>query len=445
MDRIIESMYDFNENIVNTVLDFKTIDEIKKRIADSIFVAYGAMNAEPVRISKISLLPSCGNLNSTIYFTMDKASSDIASYLNGCMTRYIDYNDTYLSKEALHPSDNIPPILAVGEAEGSNGSDIIKGIAMAYQVVGAFSDASSIRDRGWDHVTYISISSAAGIGSMMNLDIERFSHLISLAINNNISLRQTRVGELSMWKGCTVANAGRNSIFAYLIAKNGFTGPQPIFTGERGFFRQVSGDLTLNFEKNRIIRTMIKHFPVEYHAMSAVEVALKLKNEIEGEIESIEVETFQVAYDIIVKDPEKWAPKTKETADHSMPYIIAYTLTYGAPRPESYYEPFISDNNILSLMKKMKFKVTDEFNRMYPEFLPCKIKIKTNKGEWVEEVDVPLGHFRNPYSWENLKEKGFRISKNDDFVNSVISIVRDFEAHDAHELLEVIGNASAGK
>jgi len=249
MDRIIESMYDFNQNIVNTVLDFKTIDEIKKRIADSIFVAYGAMNAEPVRISKISLLPSCGNLNSTIYFTMDKASSDIASYLNGCMTRYIDYNDTYLSKEALHPSDNIPPILAVGEAEGSNGSDIIKGIAMAYQVVGAFSDASSIRDRGWDHVTYISISSAAGIGSMMNLDIEKFSHLISLAINNNISLRQTRVGELSMWKGCTVANAGRNSIFAYLIAKNGFTGPQPIFTGERGFFRQVSGDLTLNFEK----------------------------------------------------------------------------------------------------------------------------------------------------------------------------------------------------
>lgn len=445
MDRIVELIYDAGKNLRTNILDFKTIDELKKRIADSIFVAYGARSAEPVEISKNSLLPSCGKLNSSIYFSSQKASSDIASYLNGCMTRYIDYNDTYLSKEALHPSDNIPPILAVAEAENVSGSDIISGIAMAYQVVGAFSDASSIRDRGWDHVTYISLSSAAGIGMMMDLNLERFSHLISLGINNNISLRQTRVGELSMWKGCTVANAGRNSIFAYLLSKNGFTGPQPIFTGERGFLRQVTGNITLNLEKNRILKTMIKNYPVEYHAMSSVEVALKLKSEIEGEIESIEVETFQVAYDIIIKDPEKLEPKTKETADHSMPYIIAYTLKYGAPKPESYYEPFLSDKEILNLIKKMKFTVTTEFNNMYPEFLPCKITIKTNKGTWTEEVDVPLGHFRNPYNWDNVMEKGFRLTRDENFVKEIVELVKNFEAHDAKELLEVTNHAPSGK
>lgn len=441
MDRVIELIYEANENLRKTILDFKTIDELKKRIVDAIFVAYGAKNANPVAISKKSLLPSCGNINSTIFFEKEKASSDIAAYINGCMTRYLDYNDTYLSKEALHPSDNIPPILAIAQAEGVSGSDLISGIGMAYQIVGAFSDAVSIRDRGWDHVTYISISSATGIGSMLEFDIEKFSHLLSLSINNNISLRQTRVGELSMWKGCTVANAGRNSIFAYLLSKNGFTGPQPIFTGERGFLKQVTGEISLDLEKNRILKSMIKNFPVEYHAMSAVEVALKLKDQIQGTIESIEVETFKVAYDIIVKDPEKWKPMTKETADHSMPYIIAYTLNYGAPKPEAYYEPFLSDNNILSLLKKMKFKVNDEFNSLYPEFLPCRISIKTDKGAWMEEVDIPLGHFRNPYSWDDLREKGFRIIKNDDFIKDLIDLIRNFESHESGEILEVISHA----
>lgn len=445
MDEIVQLIYNSKEKLRNEILDFKTIDELKKRIADSIFVAYGAINADPVIISKNSLLPSCGKMISSIYFESQKASVDVASYINGCMTRYIDYNDTYLSREALHPSDNIPPILAIGEAENIDGSDIIYGIAMAYQVVGAFSDAVSIREKGWDHVTYISISSAAGIGAMMNLEIEKFSHLISLGLNNNISLRQTRVGELSMWKGCTVANAGRNSVFAYLLSKNGFTGPQPIFTGERGFFKQVTGEINLDLNKNRIVRTMIKNFPVEYHAMSAVEAALKLRDQIDGEIETIEVETFKVAYDIIVKDPEKLEPKTKETADHSMPYIIAYTLKYGAPKPESYYEPFLNDKEILSLIKKMKFTVNEDFNKMYPEFLPCRITINTKKGTWTEEVDVPLGHFRNPYKWDNVKEKGFRITKNDDFVNEVIEISRNFEGHDSKELMEVLKDASSRK
>jgi len=171
----------------------------------------------------------------------------------------------------------------------------------------------SIRDRGWDHVTYISISSASGLGTLLSLSKEKFVNALSLAINNNISLRQTRAGELSMWKGCTAANASRNSVFAVLLASKGFTGPSPIFEGEMGFFNQITGKINPDFRENRIVKTMIKRFPVEYHAMSAVEAALQIREEIgREEIREVEVETFSVAHKIIVKDPEKLRPRQRK-------------------------------------------------------------------------------------------------------------------------------------
>ncbi|HLH86667.1 MAG TPA: MmgE/PrpD family protein, partial [Thermoplasmataceae archaeon] len=380
--QIIEHSREVSEN--NPVPE--SIDEMKKRIADSLITSYGAKDAEPVKIMSKALLPSSGRLNSPIYFTRNSASVDISSLINGTMTRYLDYNDTYLSKEALHPSDNIPPMLALGYSKDMTGMDVIKSSMVAYDIAAGFSDACSIRDRGWDHVTYISISSAAGLSTLLDLDERKFEHCLNLAINNNISMRQTRAGELSMWKGATAANACRNSVMAAELASEGFTGPSPIFSGEMGFFRQVSGEIFPVFKSNSVLRTMIKNYPVEYHAMSAAEVAVELKGRIEGDIESIEIETFRVAHQIIIKDPEKWRPKTRETADHSMPYIIAYALRYGAPNPDSYSEKYLNDPGILAHMGKMHFKVTERFNAMYPEYLPVKISVKTSKQKIEKEL-----------------------------------------------------------
>ncbi|MEM0115784.1 MAG: MmgE/PrpD family protein [Thermoplasmata archaeon] len=420
-------------------------EEIKKRVVDSLFVSYGAKDSEPLKIATKMLLPSRGKLNSRIYFSNRKASVDVATFINGCMTRFLDYNDTYLSKEALHPSDNIPPLISMGSSKDLDGESLIKSIYVSYQILGALADAVSIRDRGWDHVTYISISSAAGLAALLDLDDKKFIHTLNLAINNNISLRQTRAGELSMWKGCTAGNAARNSVFAVLLAMGGFTGPGPIFEGEMGFFKQISGEFDLDLTKERVLRTMIKNYPVEYHAMSAVESALILRKKIKGTIKRINITTFDVAYKIIVKDPEKLRPKTKETADHSLPYIIAYTLNYGEPNLESYDRKFLTDEKILSLIDKMSFKVSDEYNKMYPEYLPVKIEIITTEGNFSEECKVPKGHFRNPFSWEDLNEKGLKIIKDEDLVNSIMNAGKTLDKITINELLDVVTNVNSKK
>lgn len=441
MDRIVNSIIHHAQEVGGKSLELRVIDEIKKRVADSIITSYGAMNAPPVVIGKKALLPSSGKLNSPVYFTGREASVEASTFINGSMTRYLDYNDTYLSKEALHPSDNIPPILAFGYAMEMNGEEVSKAASMAYDVVGALSDAVSIRDRGWDHVTYISISSAAGLGLLLGFDEKKYENLLNLAINNNISLRQTRAGELSMWKGCTAADASRNSVFAALLAMEGFTGPSPIFEGEMGFFKQVSGDFDLNIAHGKVLRTMIKNFPVEYHAMSAAEVALNLREKIRGEIRSVHVETFEVAHQIIIKDPEKLRPKTRETADHSMPYIVAYTLKYGAPKPTSYDDIHLRDSEVLKLIDASKYEVTQRFNEMYPENLPVKIQVKTDQGVYEEEMDVPKGHFRKPYSWDDLEKKGSSVMGEDN-ARILIDFMRNFEGRQVRELFEVISNVN---
>ena len=434
-----EQIFQYCSGIDDLLKDSATKEELKKRIVDSLFVSYGARNSDAVTKSKSGLLPSSGRKNAPIYYDKRRASVDVATYLNGCMTRYLDYNDTYLSKEALHPSDNVPPILSYAYTLDAGGLEVIRALAASYQVVGAFADAFSIRDRGWDHVTYISISSAAGLGVLNNFEKSRFINNLNLAINNNISLRQTRAGELSMWKGCTAANAARNSVFATLLASEGFTGPSPIFEGEMGFFKQITGNIEVDLERNRVVRTMIKNFPVEYHAMSAIEAALSIKDQMNGEkIRSVNVDTFSVAHKIIVKDPEKLRPKTKETADHSLPYMIAYTLLYGAPDTSSFEPRYLNDKAILSVIDATRFEVTKEFDSMYPEFLPVRITVKTESSEYEKEVTVPKGHFRNPYDWKDLENKGRRLIGDQEKVREIIEIGKKFESTSVRRLFEVV-------
>ena len=441
MDTALDAMYYHMEELRQKGVSERSNDEMKKRIADSIITAYGAMDAPPVRIAKASLLPSSGKNNSPVYFTGSLAPADLATFINGTMTRYLDYNDTYLSKEAMHPSDNIPPLLSIAYSLDLNGSDVIRAANMSYDVAANMSDEVSIRDRGWDHVTYISVSSAAGLAMLMDLDRNRFEHAISLSLNNSISMRQTRSGELSMWKGATTANACRNSVFGSILARDGFTGPSPEFSGEMGFFRQVSGPMTIKPKKDAVLKTMIKNYPVEYHAMSAAEVASSIHEELKGDIRSVKVETFRVAYDIIIKDPEKLRPKTRETADHSMPYIVAFSLMHGDPRPDSYDDRYLKDQKILGIVDHSEYTVTERFNRMYPEYLPVKMVVETTSGKYEREIEVPKGHHRKPYTWDDLREKGKKIM-GDDNSRILIESVRSMEKRSIHELMEVISDVN---
>ena len=395
----------------------KVVREVKRRIIDSFAVMMGAYRATPPSIARrVALLSKSDEYGATVFGTEWRAPVDHASFANGCLVRYLDFNDTYLSKEALHPSDTIPAMIAVGEAERADGRKVIEGIVASYEIACRLADASSIRARGWDHVTYIAIAAAAGAGKIMGLTREKLTHAINLATVANVAMRQTRAGELSMWKGCAAANAARNGVFAALLAKHGMTGPAPIFEGEMGFWKQVSGEFTIDRlggvedEPYKVLETSIKYYPVEYHAMSAVDAALKIREKLGGfnvdEVESISIKTFTVCYNIIVKDPEKWDPKTRETADHSLPYIVAAALLDGRVWLETFEEKRILDPEIRRVISKMRIEIDPDHDREYPRGIPNTIRVTLKDGRSIEErVTYPKGHFLNPVSDEELESK----------------------------------------
>jgi len=156
------------------------------------------------------------------------------------MIRYLDYNDGYTSKESGHPSDAIAAVLSPAEVVHADGKAVLTAIVLAYEVFCRLCDAVCVRDHGFDHVTLGVLASAMGAAKIMGLSREHTAQALNLALAPNLALYQTRIGDVSLWKGCAFANASRNAVFAVQLAAMGMTGPAPVFAGAGGFFRALS-------------------------------------------------------------------------------------------------------------------------------------------------------------------------------------------------------------
>lgn len=389
-----------------------TVHEVKRRFIDSFATAVGAMGADAYAIAKRCALrvlskPDAGLIGG------GRSSAEWATFVNGLLIRYLDYNDTYLSLEPAHPSDNLAAVLSVGEIAGANGKDMITAAVLAYEIQCRFCDAASLRKHGWDHVTYGAISSCMAACKLLKLDAKKTIHAIGIGGVCNTALRQTRSGELSMWKGCAFANAARNGVFAALLAAEGMTGPAPIFEGDLGFMKLLTGPFEIerlggDREPFMINATYIKFWPAEYHSQSAIDAALHLRKEVKdfSLIQSIDIHTFDAAVDIIGKDPEKWRPQTRETADHSLPYCTAVALVDGEVTDKQFDTKRFTDERLLGIVAKVKVHRDKELSARYPRGIPNRITVTMADGRTiVREVEFPRGHAHNPMTDDEVEQK----------------------------------------
>ncbi|MGI0090561.1 MAG: MmgE/PrpD family protein [Nitrososphaerales archaeon] len=393
----------------------ETIQETKKRIIDGVGCAIGAFNAEPVVIARKLAYNIRVSNGSLILGTRKRAPPDIATFVNGLMVRYFDFNDTYLSKEPAHPSDNIGECISVASSEKASGRDLLLSVILAYEIQCRLCDAADLRHRGWDHVCYGLVSSAIASGILMRQNQEKITQAVNIALNSHIAMRQVRAGELSMWKGCSFSNAARNGVFSAVLARSGMTGPSPIFEGEMGFFNQVSGRFDLNIDdfggrkgSFRIDETYLKYFPAEIHSQTSIWAALEVRKKIEdlSKIDSIEIDSHEAGYTILGNDQAKWNPTNKETADHSLPYIVGMALLEGKIDNTTYSPKKMKDPRIQALLKKTTVKEDKELTKMYPEAVPNRVTVKLSTGETIsEQVDYHKGHPKNPMSKEDIENK----------------------------------------
>lgn len=394
------------------------IHETKRRFIDSLGTALGAFKAKPAVIARqIALALPFPIRGSVVLGTTHRTTPDMATFANGTHVRYLDFNDTYLSKEPAHPSDNIPAALAVAQAAGRSGKDLILATVVAYEIQCRLCDAASLRAHGWDHVTYGAFSAGLAAGKLWGLKPEQLVHTQGLAGVCNIATRQTRTGQISMWKACAFSNAARNAVFAANLARQGFTGPHEIFEGPRGVFKQLTGgrfNVRLGSKSSgyMINKTYIKFWPAEYHAQSSIDAALQIRKQFMSDgytwkdMDRLDMESFEAAVSIIGSEKEKWRPTSRETADHSMGYMTVAALIDGDVTRATFEPRHFTNKKYLDLLDRTSIKEAADLNPGYPDGIPNRLKLRMKDGKvYKKTVKYPRGHAGNPMTDAEVEEK----------------------------------------
>jgi 2-methylcitrate dehydratase len=394
-------------------LDPATIERVKVHLIDSLGCGVAALDDRAVRICREIALPVAGS--STIIGTNHRTTPDLAAFANGAAVRYLDFNDTYVGRFAIHPSDNIAACLAVAEAERASPQELITSIVIAYEVNCRLTDALDISARGWDPPVFGLPAVALAAGRLMKLTSEQLTHAVGLAINDHIPLGLTRAGDLSEWKGIAVAEAGRNAVFAARLARAGLTGPAPIFEGRSGFFQQITG--AANIDVNgfgggdkpfRIHQCSLKPYPAVIYTQTAIVAALEVAKEVGSlnRIAAVEIATSRRGYERTGSEPEKWDPKTRETADHSLAYITARAMFDGDITSESFVEQKFRDPAVLAFMQKIKVVEDPALTARTGGAVPTRVTATLSDGQRItREVDHAPGFAARPMNRSEVERK----------------------------------------
>lgn len=412
MDATTSRLVDFAARAKYSDLPPEAVHECKRRLIDTLACGVGAYD-EPLCVKARAVAQRYASTTSaaSVLGCGWKAMPEAATFANGVMTRFLDMTDTYLSKTPGHPSDVIPGILAVGEAVHADGASVINAITLAYDTYCTFCESVDIHTKGWDQPVCVGLATVTGVGKLLGLNREQMGNAVALTMAPNMALLNTRRGELSHWKGCAAANGARNAVFAAYLAQDNLTGPSEVFEGKYGIWDHV-GRFDWEFSvgagaPHRVTQTRMKCFPIVYHAQSAAWAGLDIRTRLRlPDISEIRVETYEQAVRMNGTDPSRWAPKTHETADHSLPYILAIALIDGAITSQSFMEKRLTDPAVLGLMGKMKILEDAEMTAQYPEAAPCRLTIRLKTGEEiVSEIRNPKGDASNPMQDKEIEKK----------------------------------------
>jgi 2-methylcitrate dehydratase len=409
MDRITKQIAGFASALRFEDLSAETVHAATQRLIDSLGCGLGAHDCAPAQIGrKLARGQSAGRWPGRVLFHGDVLPPDAAAFVNTAMIRNFDFNDRY---PGGHPSDALGALLALATATPTDGKRLLTAMVVSYEIFARLADSAQLSRRGWDQGFGITLSAAAGICHYLGLPIKAAADAVGIAATSAVPLRVTRSGELTSWKNVATAYASRNGVFAALLAAEGQEGPGNAFEGRHGLFDNVTGPFELEpfpteGGRSLVPRVSTKYWPVEANAQPVVWAALKLRETIApADVAAIEVFTNMFTWSEIGSEPEKWDPQTRETADHSLPYILARVLVEGPITTRSYTDAKVRDPSLRPLMAKVKVTVDDALEAALPRMI-LRLNVRTTDGT-LHEVEIvdPLGYPDNPMQDRDIEAK----------------------------------------
>ena len=345
----------------------------KVRVIDTLGSLIGGFFADPCRIARDVAASMPNDNGATVIGTRLKTTPEMAAYVNAATARYVEMNDIYHWPGAFggHPSDVLTPVLAAAEHVKSSGRDFITGVVLAYEVYQSFSDVFKNVGMGFDHTNFCTLGSAVASAKLFDLPADKLSQCISMAAVPNVILRQVRMGHYSMYKAVASGHAGRAGVFAAILARAGMEGPHLPFQGKGGWLEHVAHD-----KFDIALGGFGAPFKIQYSLIKpraccgttissvlAAEHVAPLRDL--AAVEKITVEVYQKAKERVGTGEHRWNPDTRETADHSIPYVVAATLMDGTVTPRSFNHQHLWNPALRALIHKIEVVENEEFTRAY--------------------------------------------------------------------------------
>jgi 2-methylcitrate dehydratase len=397
-------------------LSENAVSEARRYLLDSLGCAFGGLQQEDVHIAMRVLDRTGGEGSSTIIGSGRKTDPVTASLANALMVRVMDYNDIYWQQDPSHPSDIIPAAMACGEVAAGSGKDLIVGIVLGHEFEMRLCEAAfpGIRERGWHHATLTAFVSPIVAGRMLGLSWAQIQHAIGISASRHATMGAVTAGKLTMMKNTVDPMAAQSGVLAALLAQEGYTGPEHVIDGKEGLVHCFGPEWKLDVlvdglgDSWRIERCGMKAFPTEAltHTPISAVLDIVIDNDLApDDIKTVEIRSLARAADILA-DPSKYDPRTKETADHSLPYVIAAAIVDRQVTPAQFKQERILADDIRAQLDKVKVVADPEIEKVFPALQRVVVEITATDGRVFEKtLDYPKGDPRNPLSDKEIEVK----------------------------------------
>jgi 2-methylcitrate dehydratase len=392
------------------------VREAKRYMLDSFGCALGGYQQHDVKLA-LQVMDEIGAAGpATVIGTGRRMDAVSASLLNALMVRVMDYNDIYWKQDPSHPTDIIPAALACGERAGKSGRDLIVGIVLGHEFEMRLCEAAfpGIRERGWHHATLTAFVAPMVAAKLLDLDWEQMQHAIGISGSRMATLGAVTAGKLTMMKNTVDPLATQSGVLAALLAERGYSGPEHVIDGKEGLVQCMGPAWKLELledglgESFRITQCGMKAFPTEALTHAPISCTLDLIKEHDlapEQVEKVHIRSLARAADILA-DPSKYDPRSKETADHSLPYVIAAAVAERQVTPLQFTDEKIMDPNIRAQLNKVEVVADAEIEALFPELQRVIVTIHTADGrELTRQIDYPKGDPRNPLTDDEIEEK----------------------------------------
>src|SRR6201982_2618529 len=433
-------------------LSAKSRQQLPVHILDSLGCRIAALGAGPIEACRKQVAEFGGSGPCTL-IGGGKANPVYAAFWHTALVRYVDFMDNFLAQsETCHTADNFGVALTIADYVDGSCRDLMLGVALGYTVQSRFVDQANFMTRGLDHTAQLAFSHNAAAGRLLGLSEQQIGHAMAMAAVSDASFAVVRAKPLSQWKGLASAQSALGAMNTLFLARRGVQGPLQVIEGPLGIDHLLRMKINIDWDKQGyegVVESTIKKYNSMIHTQSEVHCMVELakQNLLDPEkLISIEADVFQLAFDFAgggLYGVDK-VIRTKEQADHSLPYLLAVALLDGDVMPAQFGPDRIAKADVQQLLKKVSVRPDQEFTDQYPGKMPAKVTVRLQDGKVIEhEVQDFPGLPSHPFTWDDAVDKFDRLvgdRVDPQLSHEIKNAVRSLESIRVRDLTKLLGS-----